>query len=93
LFHLFAFNFLAETEISNFEDAIVQEDVGWLEIAVDDVVPVEFLSDKRSTASPRMSCLSISMASSSSIAPRFSMKLLSVPCRQYSRTSILQTLF
>lgn len=34
--------FLAEAKISDFEDSIVDEYVCWFEVAVDDVVAVEF---------------------------------------------------
>ena len=61
-------NLFAETEISDFEDIIVNENIGWFQITMDNVVAMQFLNKKMHTETPSMICLRIVTASSSSIA-------------------------
>lgn len=83
------FHFLAEAKVSNFENAIVNEDVLRLEVAMDDIVAMKFLYIWILTARPSIIWRRISMALASSNDPRCLMNSSSVPCLQYSITSIL----
>lgn len=84
---------LAESEVADLENSVVNEDISRLQIAVDDSIPMQLLNKSYNTESPKMSCLRMITASSSSNAVFSEMKLSRAPCRQYSITRTLHLVF